>query len=214
MTKPAFDPSSNPLEPRSSQSQQVSPVGGFDPQSLDPDTIAAHYRLLDLRPGATIEEVDQAYFRLKRQTPREQLAALKTAHQTVKGMLLHYFAEQEGDPRETSPASDQEEAQRGNTPFLVQLVRQWLEQGGVTAEVTWKEPDLHIRVPVQRYPTPNKVLPKIQRSLQKLTDGERQGLGSIKCMECNGEIMCPGNRISAYPPSGQVLDCPVRRCRS
>jgi hypothetical protein len=178
MAKPSHRPT-DPLEPH-----------GFDPQSLDPETIAAHYRLLDLRPGATIEEVDRAYFRLKRQVSQEELPALKTAHQTVKGMLLHYFAESAAPTSSEAPpgstgvpiATDSpefSEAQR-HAPFFVQLVRQWLVQGGITAEVMWKDPELHIRVPVQQYPTPDKVLPKIQRSLQKLTDGERQGLGSIK----------------------------------
>ncbi|MGA0197563.1 MAG: hypothetical protein ACO3NK_00270 [Prochlorotrichaceae cyanobacterium] len=174
----------------------------FDASSLDPETIAAHYRLLELRPGATIEAVDQAYFRLKRQTPRTakaDLEALKIAHHTVKGMLQHYF------PTETEPPAldTTETGTRGTTrtstattafpltesppdrqdrsnPLLAQLLTQWLNQKGISAEVSLSQGALHIQVSAPQYPNPSSVLGKIKATLQKLTDRERQDLKEIK----------------------------------
>ena len=97
----------------------------FDPATLDREEVATYYRLLQLSPGATIEEVDRAYFRLKRQVPSDQLEPLKTAHKTVKGMLQYYFSHETGETE--SPPSHSVQSSHRDTPLFVQLAGEWLE---------------------------------------------------------------------------------------
>ena len=155
------------------------PDAPFDPTTLDREEVATYYRLLELRPGATIEEVDRAYFRLKRQIPRDQLEPLKTAHKTVKAMLQYYFSAETAETESRQSHPDQSHPNR-NTPLMVQWIGQWLAEQGITAEVNLNDRALHLHVSAQQYPTPAKVLPKIKTALQKLTDRERQDLTEIK----------------------------------
>ena len=150
----------------------------FDPATLDREEVATYYRLLQLSPGATIEEVDRAYFRLKRQVPSDQLEPLKTAHKTVKGMLQYYFSHETGETE--SPPSHSVQSSHRDTPLFVQLAGEWLEAQGVPAEVNLNDRELRIHVSAQQYSTPDRVVPKIKTALQKLTDRERQDLTGIK----------------------------------
>ncbi|MGD1904603.1 MAG: hypothetical protein ACFB0C_01260 [Leptolyngbyaceae cyanobacterium] len=124
----------------------------------DRASIETAYRTLQLPLGASLSEVDAAYFKQKslllKQGNRELLPALKAAHDTLKTGLQAQQAQQEIAQDIHSPEGTPSE-------FLKVLFR----QNGLPARIKFQAGHLEIQLPAHQKERPHRVVARIHKLL-------------------------------------------------
>ena len=132
--------------------------------SLTDDELAPYYQQLNLDPGAAIDAIDQAYFKLKIQVRRqgntERLAALREAHQILKTQCQ----------LRANLVAEEERAQKQPAAQLARL----LQQRGLRAQISLGDRQLHIGLPISQYPKPRQPVAKIYNLLETLNLADLQ----------------------------------------
>jgi hypothetical protein len=171
--------SSLALSLRSSQAAEAIQATEVDnPPEIAP--LTSHYQRLNLEPGATSVEINQAYFKLKWQLRRQGdsagLESLTTSHEILQQTLRQTLQ---------SPANLETEAKPRS--FLEQLAK-LLERQGLKAQINLKGQQLHLGLSANQWPKPRKPVAKIYTVLENL-DLNR---------ELNGEQLNPIETVFVY----------------
>jgi len=133
------------------------------------EEIVRCYQRLHLPAGASLQQVEAAYFRqratLIQQGQRQALADLKFAYRRLKAHLQTEPLQPSPEPQSMSVAAED----------LLAPLRYQLRQQGVPARVALRHGHLHIGVPLQQMPSQARGVASIRAALARL-DPEALGL--------------------------------------
>ncbi|MEO1393123.1 MAG: hypothetical protein AAFV90_09445 [Cyanobacteria bacterium J06634_5] len=166
-------------------------VGTFDTDNSD---LSACYHQLQIRTGATAEDVDTAYFRLRAQEIREgnrqNLALLKQARERIKAHLSEQINEQSVEQAVRQPraiASSTSEPPHRTQPAgdyftgTALLISAFAERD-LTAKVSVKEQILNIGIGHTQQLSPSQITARSQQVLGEVDQAacELQGITTVR----------------------------------
>ncbi len=141
---------------------------------MNEPNIEQYYQILNLEPGASAEDIEQAYLKLVgkklRQGEKEELKTIREAY----NHLIDYSQKQAEEQEQT----EQENYQR----HIAQLINNRLQHTRIRVKVNLNRDQLEIRVSAHLAGNPQKATKLIKNILQqlKLTSVEKVKLSGIK----------------------------------
>lgn len=143
------------------------------------DELEHYYKLLNLSPGATIEDIDRAYLHLSyqklRQGAKQDAETLKVAYRKLKAQL-------QTQADETVQQQQQQDAAEAKpTEQLIKLLR----RNGFQAQVSVRNNQLHIGLNAFQVPKPRMAVAKIYTLLETV-EGAKLGLADVETVYIYG----------------------------
>ncbi len=141
--------------------------------TMPKDELEQYYKLLNLSPGATIEDIDAAYLNLSyqklRQGAKQDAETLKVAYRKLKAQL-------QTQADETLQQQQQQDAAEANP---IQQLSKLLRHNGFQAQVSVRNHQLHIGLNAFQVPKPRTAVAKIY-TLLATVEWSELGLADVE----------------------------------
>lgn len=158
-------------------------VGSYESVNSESLSLAECYQILQLHPTATMEAVDEAYFRLRAQEirfgNRKRLPELKAAKETITAHLQSVAVSHSAIP---SHSTDTETVYSGDSAAALDVLVEKLAQDNLSTQASVRGSTLNLGVIDNNKLTPSQITAKVKHLLSEVnsTKGELAGVKTVQ----------------------------------